>query len=339
MPVDHARLTELFTEAFELDPDRQREIIERVAATDAPLARELATMLDADVSIVTALRTAGLKPDDIGDAFAPRAAIPAAKIRIPGYAVQRVIGKGGMGVVYGAERAGQQVAIKVLHVTSTEARARFAAEAQILTSLDHPGIVRVIATGEADDHPYFVMEYVDGITLDAHVRTAALADKLALFAAICDAVHHAHTRGVVHRDLKPANIMVRTDGRIAILDFGVARATASVGRTQQGDFLGTLMYMSPEQAAGLANEIDARADIYSLGVILFELVRGKLPYDVTGLHIGAAVRKIVQQAPEALGSGNAILDAAVANALAKQKARRPPTAAALAAEVRRVTLR
>jgi serine/threonine protein kinase len=229
----------------------------------------------------------------------------------------------------------------VLNVTSVEARERFKAEAVIMTALDHPGIVRVIAAGEANDRPYFVMEYVDGVTLDVHVKKQAppLADKLALFASLCDAVHHAHERGVVHRDLKPANIMVRRSGGVAVLDFGVARATASVGRTQQGDFLGTLMYMSPEQAAGLANEIDARADIYSLGIILFELVRGGMPYDVTGLHIGAAVRKIVQQPPEALGSGNAILDGIVATALAKQKAKRPPSAADLAAQVRRVTLR
>jgi serine/threonine protein kinase len=323
-----------------------------VKASDAELARELAGLLDADADIVTELRTAGLKPADIGAAFRRRTALPPDRIDLPNYRIRLAIGEGGMGVVYAALRvdpsrpAGppSSCAVKILHVSAPEALARFRAEAAIMQSLDHPGIARVLDAGEANGQVYIAMELVDGATLDAHVKKHAppRARRLELFAQICDAVHHAHERGVIHRDLKPGNIMVRRGGGVAILDFGVARVRdaartgSTTGHTQQGDFLGTPLYMSPEQAIGRPDEVDARADVYSLGIILFELVAGAPPYELKGLPLPAAVRTILLQPPRRLGEGDP-LDPICARALGKKPHERFASAAELAAAVRAVS--
>jgi serine/threonine protein kinase len=204
-----------------------------------------------------------------------------------------------------------------------------------MSALDHPGIARVLGTGEANGHPFFVMERIVGLTLDVHVRTHAtpLRERLALFASACDAVHYAHGKGVIHRDLKPANIMVRSDGTVVVLDFGVARATMFSGATRPGDFLGTPLYMSPEQAMARPDEVDARTDVYSLGVTLFEVIADRPPFDLIGLSFPASIRTILQQPPPPLDH-DAELDAIVARTLAKKSADRHPSAAALAAELR-----
>src|SRR5262249_37879580 len=135
---------------------------------------------------------------------------------------------------------------------------------------------------------YFAMEYVSGVQLMEYGRRAnpTVRDRLELFAAITDAVHHAHQRGIIHRDLKPDNILVTDDGRPKILDFGVARMIESdVGlttlHTQVGQIIGTLPYMSPEQARGESDQLDVRSDIYALGVLLFQFLTGRLPYDLS----------------------------------------------------------
>jgi len=336
MPVDHERLTALFAEVMDLEPDPLRARLAELRVADPALADELASLLDEDARVVTALRTAGLKPSDLASGVIQLPPLDAG-FTVPGYVLREKLGEGGMGFVYGADQIEppRSVAIKILHAASREARTRFRAEAGIMSSLDHPGIVRVLGTGEANRHPYFVMDRIVGLTLDVHVRTYAtpLRERLELFAAVCDAVHYAHGKGVVHRDLKPANIMVRTDGSVVVLDFGVARATSFSGETQPGDFLGTPLYMSPEQAMARPDEVDARTDVYSLGVTLFELVADRPPFELIGLSFPASIRTILQQPPPPLGH-DAALDAIVARTLAKKPADRYPSTAALAAELR-----
>ncbi len=219
--------------------------------------------------------------------------------RIGPYRILDVLGEGGMGVVYEADETGpvrRRVALKVIRagLATREVVARFDAERQALAMMDHAGIAKVLAAGETEQGlPYVVMELVRGMPLTLYCDTHRLtiAQRIDLFIQVCHAVQHAHQKGVIHRDLKPSNILVvEEDGgpRPKIIDFGVAKA---VGRrltentliTHAGVALGTAAYMSPEQAEGAGLDVDTRADIYSLGVILFELLTGKLPVDPESL--------------------------------------------------------
>jgi serine/threonine-protein kinase len=232
----------------------------------------------------------------------------------------------------------RRVAVKVLKEefrTIPSFRARFRAEARHAGRLNHPGIAAVYDFGESDDTAYLVMELVDGRPLSqfaAEHAELSVKDKLSILAHSADALHAAHQAGVVHRDVKPGNLLVRPNGTVKVTDFGIARALTSAPLTDPGQTLGTPAYMSPEQATG--EPITGASDVYSLGVVAYELFAGRLPFhaDVPVAMAMAHVHDPPPPLPPTVPDGVARL---VASALEKDPAHRPSTAAAFAAQLRR----
>ncbi|MCC6245808.1 MAG: serine/threonine protein kinase [Gemmatimonadaceae bacterium] len=269
------------------------------------------------------------------------------------YRLTRVLGEGGMGTVYEAEdeQLRRVVALKVVRGDriSPEISRRFALESEVLGRLQHPGIAQIFEAGTVESasgpRSYFAMELVRGLPLTDYANRQRLSaeDRLDLFARVCDAVHYAHRQGVVHRDLKPANILVDESGQPKILDFGVAKITnADVRATRQtsvGEMVGTLQYMSPEQVNAVPSEIEESSDVYSLGVILYELISGRLPYDLEQAALHDALRVILVQEPAPLSSINRRLrgdvEIIVQKALEKERHRRYRSAEALGSDIRR----
>jgi len=265
-----------------------------------------------------------------GPSIRPASDDPAQPETIGKYRIVGKLGRGGMGVVWEAEQEHprRRVALKVMrreHVVDELHIRMFRREAETLARLEHPNIAAIYESGHTDDgHDYFAMELVRGLTLDrwlaarpTRVDEAEIGLRLRVFGTICDAVQYAHQRGVIHRDLKPSNIIVtgetasstaatgsRSPPALKILDFGLARITdsdiAATLVSEVGVIKGTLPYMSPEQARGDVAAIDVRADVYALGVILYELLTGRRPYDVSRAALAEAVRVICEQPPRPL---------------------------------------
>src|SRR5438874_526094 len=229
------------------------------------------------------------------------------------YKLLEQIGGGGMGVVYMAEQlhpVRRKVALKIIKpgMDSGQVIARFEAERQALTMMDHPNIAKVLDAGTTDGgRPYFVMELVKGIPITDYCDRARLTtrERLELFTQVCHAVQHAHQKGVIHRDLKPSNILVtlHDDKPVPkVIDFGIAKATGQVLTdktlfTNYAQMLGTPLYMSPEQAQISGLDVDTRSDVYSLGVLLYELLTGTTPFDKQRLREAAydEMRRIIRE--------------------------------------------
>jgi tetratricopeptide (TPR) repeat protein/predicted Ser/Thr protein kinase len=284
-----------------------------------------------------------------GSTVVPPAPAPAL---VGPYRVVRELGRGGMGVVYEAEQASprRRVALKLTNAPYTPGSYHerlFLSEVHALARLNNPGIAAIYEAGRADDgRAYFAMELVTGRRLDVACAGRPAREKLALFARVCAAVAAAHERGVVHRDLKPSNIVVTERGDPKVLDFGLARVSepewAGAGAspaTQPGRVAGTVPYMSPEQARGDTDGVDIRSDVYSLGVVLYQVLSGRMPYDVPTGNVVRAAEVIATAVPEPPGKLDRALggdvETIVLAALEKDPARRYRSARELGLDIER----
>ncbi len=353
LPVTAINADAIFLELADLDLEARQQRLRERCGVDAPLRREVEALLAQVLGDLPAeVPTAFLDPQAlrVADARAAADVVLPPGMRLDEFTVLRVIGSGGSGVVYVAQqdRPRRTVALKVLRsgVETLGMLRRFAREAEMLGRLQHPGIAHVFKARFDDPiaPPFIAMELVSGppLTEYADARQLGVPDRLLLIARVCDAVHHAHQRGVIHRDLKPANILVGEDGQPKVLDFGVARTVDEdphlrTVQTMTGQVLGTLPYMSPEQIGGDPGEIDTRTDIYTLGVIVYRLLAGRLPFDLRGHSLVEAARRLADEDPPRLGVLDRTLrgdvDVIVARAMAKDKERRYQSAAQLAADV------
>lgn len=274
---------------------------------------------------------------------------------IQGIRLVRLIAEGGMGRVYEGrqEKPRRPVAVKVIKpgLTSPSLLRRFDYEAQVLGRLRHPGIAQIFMVGTHDvggtSSPYFVMEYIPNaktLTRYADEQQLTTHQRLELFRRVCDAVAHGHQKGVIHRDLKPGNVLVDSSGQPKVIDFGVARCTDSdmaltTMQTDVGALIGTLQYMSPEQFDADPHDLDVRLDVYALGVILYELLAGRPPYDVRRRAVYEVARVVREEDPTPISTLNKTLRRDVAiiagTCLQKDRSRRYSSAAELAADVSR----
>jgi eukaryotic-like serine/threonine-protein kinase len=301
MDPEFSRLRALFEQAMDLPPAEREKFLDRQCGGDT-LLRE---------RILALIATAEQAGDFLGEVADETRESPDARLALlegPGawigpYKLLELIGEGGFGTVFHAEQhepIRRRVALKIikLGMDTKQVIARFEAERQALAMMEHPSIARVLDAGATDSgRPYFVMELVrgDAITTYCDENRLDIRERLDLFQQVCRAVQHAHTKGIIHRDLKPSNILVtQIDGRAVpkVIDFGIAKATSArltekTLFTEHRQLIGTPAYMSPEQAAMSGVDIDTRSDIYSLGVLLYELLAGAPPFDPERLRSAA----------------------------------------------------
>ena len=280
------KVQSLFHEAADLPASQQRVFLETQCGDDAGLVSQVLILLEEDA------RGGSLLDGDVAEVASqifgdPSSASLPFKEFGP-YRIKQALGEGGMGVVYLAQREdlGNEVAIKILRDAwvSPARRERFNAEQRTLAQLNHPSIARLYdADTSPDGTPFFVMEYVEGVPLTEYckMQQCSIAERLRLFRSVCEAVLYAHQHAVIHRDLKPSNILVKADGSIRLLDFGIAKHLENldelVDQTITGLRLMTPAYAAPEQIRG--EQVGIQSDVYSLGVVLYELLAGQLPFD------------------------------------------------------------
>ncbi len=344
-PNEH--VSRLLNEFFDRRRAGERLTPERFVAEHPEVSEELKPYL-AGLGLVNRICTPR------GDTVAEEA--PGAATGLPaieGYELLAEIGRGGMGAVYKAlQRSTKRVvALKVMLAgpfASPSARRRFDREVELAARFQHAHIVRILESGEAAGLRYYAMDYVAGTRLDRYVAAAQpdVRTTLKLFVQICEAVEYAHGHGVIHRDLKPGNVLIDDEGQPHILDFGLAKATDQADAEETlttwvslpGQVVGTLYYLSPEQAAARPEEIDARTDVYALGLMLFETLTDALPFDTSG-RPSDVIRRILDSTPtrpRALSERiDSDLETIILKALEKEKARRYQSARGLAEDLQR----
>ncbi|MFQ5806601.1 MAG: protein kinase [Phycisphaerae bacterium] len=350
------RAEEIFQLAVERPVEERESVLNESCAGDAGLRAFVDQLLSHDATGMGEFLCRPVFTPSLEDDAHVNRDLPA---RIGRYELVRRIGEGGMGVVYEARQKDLQrtVALKVIRsgLPSRNMLRRFQHEAEVLAQLHHPGIAHIYEAATAEvgtekgvkvRQPFFAMEFIEGERLNDYASHHNLGtrERLDLVARICDAVQHAHQKGVIHRDLKPGNVLVDETGQPKILDFGVARATdadmqAVTTQTDTGQLIGTVPYMSPEQVTGDSAQLDTRSDVYSLGVMLYELLSGRLPHDVGSRSIPEAARRIREEEPARLASINKTfrgeIETIVVKALEKDKTRRYQSASDLAGDIRR----
>lgn len=336
------RAQALFHDALELPPDDRAPWLAKACAHDRAMMDQVLALLRADEresvleqgldwvagQVLDPPALAG-RPDgeeDPGNRLTPARTVGR-------YRLTTLLGEGGMGVVYLAERddLGNRVAIKLLRdaTLSPARRERFASEQRTLAQLNHPGIARIHDADTLDDAtPWFAMEYVDGLPITEHCERFSLpvSRRLQLFRAVCEAVQHAHGHAVIHRDLKPSNILVTSGGDVKLLDFGIAKQLealdATADQTRTGLRMMTPAYAAPEQVRG--DRVGTYTDVYALGVVLYELLTGRLPFELTGRSPAEAETIITTQEPQRPSVAAARATTGEGNASPTGDGRRPP---------------
>ena len=343
MSANPDRVREIFGKAARMPEDARAVYIRVACGHDAALQGEVESLLEQANSSTTQLSD-DQPPSD-----------PMIGVQVGQYIIKSLIGSGGMGIVYRCTQQSPRrtVAIKMMKqgVASRNALRRFEFESEALGRLRHENIAQIYEASTWDDgsgaRPFFAMEYLAGgkpITQYVREKELGTHERLEMFMKVCDAVQHGHQKGIIHRDLKPHNILVTSNGVPKIIDFGVARSTNSdmAATTLQSDIgalIGTLQYMSPEQCGGDPSDIDVRSDVYTLGVVLYELLCESLPYDVKNIAIAEAVRIVQQNQPSKPSTVNKRLrgdiETVVMMTLEKDRDRRYQTAVELKQDIDR----